>query len=77
MLNLNIYGVDLFIKKTQLNDFKTFWDNYDLIIWQKNLGGYTSPNGMYYSNTWGVAKRISTNENGIWRVPVKYVKYFK
>lgn len=77
MLNLNVTGVDVFIKKTQYENIKTFWDNYDLIIWQKNTGGYTDPNGMYYNNAWGIVKRVSTNRNGIWKIPIKYVRYFK
>ena len=77
MLNLNLKGVDVFIKRTQLKSMKTFWDNYDLIIWQKNFDGYTNKQGMYYDNTWGIANRVPINEKGIWELPIKYVRYFK
>lgn len=77
MLNLNLQGVEVFIKKSQSEKLQSFWENYDLLIWNKNINGYTSTNGMFRKNTWGTAERIAVNNNGIWKLPIKYVKYFK
>ncbi len=77
MLNLNLQGVEIFIKKSQSEKLQTFWENYDLLIWNKNINGYTSKNGMFRKNSWGTAERIAVNENGLWKLPIKYVKYFK
>ena len=56
---------------------ESFWNNYDLVIWKKDNGGYTSNNGMYRQNAWGKAENISVSREGIWKLPKKYVKYFK
>jgi len=77
MLNLNLQGVEIFIKKSQSEKLNSFWENYDLLIWNKNTNGYTSKNGMFRMNSWGTAERITVNENGVWKLPIKYVKYFK
>jgi hypothetical protein len=77
MLNLNLQGVEIFIKKSQSEKINSFWENYDLLIWNKNTNGYTSKNGMFRMNSWGTAERITVNENGVWKLPIKYVKYFK
>jgi hypothetical protein len=77
MLNLNLQGVEIFIKKSQSEKLNSFWENYDLLIWNKNTNGYTSKNGMFRMNSWGTAERIVVNENGVWKLPIKYVKYFK
>jgi len=77
MLNLNLQGVEIFIKKSQSEKLNSFWENYDLLIWNKNTNGYTSKNGMFRMNSWGTVERIAVNENGVWKLPIKYVKYFK
>jgi hypothetical protein len=77
MLNLNLQGVEIFIKKSQSEKLNSFWENYDLLIWNKNTNGYTSKNGMFRMNSWGTAERIVVNEDGVWKLPIKYVKYFK
>jgi hypothetical protein len=48
-----------------------------LIIWKKDSGGYTDITGMYRKDTWGKAEKISVNHEGVWKLPKKYVKYFK
>ena len=76
MLNLTHRGVEVFINRSKTKTQEAFWNNYDLIIWKKNSSGYTDKNGMF-RNEWGLAEKISVNEQGIWKLPKKYVKYFK
>ena len=77
MLHLNLLGVDVFIKKANSAKLNPYWENYDLIIWEKNNNGYTNQRGMFRKNSWGVADRVSVENNGIWKLPTQYVKYFK
>lgn len=75
MLNLTELGVEVFIKKAK--NIVSYWDNYDLIIWKQDTNGYTSIKGIFKNNTWGTAEKISVNNQGIWKLPTKYVKHFK
>ena len=75
MLNLTELGVEVFIKKAK--SITPFWDNYDLVIWKKDINGFTNVKGMFKENTWGTAERISVDSNGIWKLPKKHVKHFK
>ena len=75
MLSLTELGVEVFIKKAK--SVTPYWDNYDLIIWKKDSGGYTDIKGMYRKDAWGKAEKISVSREGIWKLPKKYVKYFK
>lgn len=77
MLHLNLLGVDVFIKKANSAKLNPYWENYDLIIWKKNNNGYTSQRGMFRKNSWGVADKVSVENNGVWKLPTQYVKYFK
>lgn len=77
MLNLTELGVEVFIRKSQAASLSSFWDNYDLIIWQKDSSGYSDKKGMFLKNLWGKAERISVSDQGIWKLPKKYVRYFK
>lgn len=77
MLNLTELGVDVFIRKTKTASLDSFWNNYDLIIWKSDLNGFTDISGMYLNNTWGKAEKISVSNKGIWKLPKRYVKYFK
>lgn len=77
MLHLNLLGVDVFIKKANSAKLNPYWENYDLIIWKKNNNGYTNQRGMFRKNSWGVADRVFVENNGIWKLPTQYVKYFK
>ena len=74
MLKLNEIGVNLLIKRAK--DVTPYWDNYDLVIWKKDPSGFTSIK-VLFRNTWGIAERISVNNEGVWELPKKYVKYFK
>ena len=75
MLNLTELGVEVFIKKAK--SVTPYLDNYDLIIWKKDSGGFTSIKGMFKENTWGTAERIAVTNNGIWKLPTKHVRHFK
>lgn len=75
MLNLTELGVEVFIKKAK--NVTPFWDNYDLVIWKKDVNGFTNVKGMFKENTWGTAERISVDSNGIWKLPKKHVKHLK
>lgn len=77
MLNLTLKGVEVFISLSTSKNQESFWDNYDLIVWKKNFNGYTNPQGMYRKESWGLAEKFSVNEDGIWKLPLKYVKHFK
>ena len=48
-----------------------------LLIWKETPGGFTHIKGMFRKDQWGVAERIAANEQGIWKLPIKYVKHFK
>lgn len=77
MLYLTLKGVEVFIEKSKTNKQESFWSNYDLIIWKKDQGGYTSVKGLYRKDEWGTAEKISVDNTGIWKLPLKYVKHFK
>lgn len=75
MLHLNHLGVEVFIKKAK--NIEPFWHNYDLIIWKKDSNGFSNKNGMFRKDSWGIAETITIDSKGIWKLPKKYVKYFK
>ena len=77
MLCLTEKGVEVFIKRYNNKHQKSFWDNYDLLIWNKNHSGYTNVNGLFKDNSWGTVDKISISNQGTWKLSKKYVKYFK
>ena len=77
MLHLTLKGVEVFIERFNSNKQESFWNNYDLVIWNKDNGGYTDVKGMYHNDAWGKAEKVSVDDKGIWNLPKKYVKYFK
>jgi hypothetical protein len=77
MLVLTELGVEVFKKRFNNSQQESFWDNYNLVIWKKNSGGYTDIKGMFRNNTWGMADKVSVNDKGVWALSKKYVKYFK
>lgn len=77
MLNLTLEGVEIFIKRSQTKAQESFWNNYDLMIWEKNASGFSDIKGMYRNNSWGKAQKFPVDEKGIWKIPKKYVKHFK
>jgi hypothetical protein len=76
LLNLTELGVDVFIKRSNSKNIKSFWDNYSLVIWKKNSSGFTNKNGLF-KNEWGIAEKIAINNDGLWKLPTQYVKNFK
>jgi hypothetical protein len=77
VLNLTLKGVEVFIDRLQATKEEAFWNNYDLVIWKKDNGGYSDIKGIYRNDAWGKAEKISVNSEGIWKLPNKYVKHFK
>jgi len=77
MLHLNHRGVEVFIKRYSKSNQESFWDNYSLLIWRKDPNGFTSKKGMFRKNSWGQVDVIPVNNNGVWALPKKYVRYFK
>jgi hypothetical protein len=65
------------MERSKTKSQESFWENYDLLIWKQSAGGFTDTKGMFRKDKWGVAERISVNENGIWKLPTKYVRHFK
>jgi hypothetical protein len=54
MLVLNEAGVEVFMKRFEGKLSQSFWDNYDLVLWNKTPSGYMSPSGMFKNNAWGM-----------------------
>jgi hypothetical protein len=77
VLNLTLKGVEVFMERSRTKSQESFWENYDLLIWKQSAGGFTDVKGMFRKDQWGVTERISVNENGIWKLPTKYVRHFK
>lgn len=77
MLHLNQAGVNVLIKRFNSNTKNAYWENYDLVLWNKNHSGFTNIKGLFRNNAWGIAEKVSVNSIGTWVLPSKYVKYFK
>lgn len=77
MLNLTLKGVEVFMKRYNTSNQESYWDNYDLVIWKKDTNGFTNIKGLFRKDSWGVSEKISVNNDGMWRLPKKYVKHFK
>jgi len=77
VLNLTELGVKVFIKRAFSKNVNPFWDSHILVIWKKNINGFTDKRGMYLNDTWGVAEKIAITNQGTWKLPGSYVKYFK
>lgn len=77
MLYLNEAGINVLIKKNKANAIDMYWNNYSLMIWEKNIGGYSNTSGVYRNSSWGISKIFPITKNGIWELPKKYVKYLK
>jgi hypothetical protein len=76
LLNLTELGVEVFIKRSSSKNVHSFWNNYSLVIWKKNNSGFTNKNGLF-KNGWGIAEEFAINNDGLWKLPTKYVKNFK
>jgi hypothetical protein len=76
MLHLYENGVEILRKKLKKTNLDTYWDNYNFIIWKKDIGGIYDINGVYRNNTWGIANKFPVTTKGTWALPSKYVRYF-
>lgn len=76
MLNLTELGVEVFQKKYNNAKQESFWDNYSLVIWKKDANGFNNIRGLFREE-WGLAETISVSKEGVWKLPKKYVRYFK
>jgi len=77
VLNLTLEGVEVFMRRYNTSSQESYWDNYDLVIWKKDKNGFTSIKGLFRKDNWGVSEKISVDQNGMWRLPKKYVRHFK
>jgi hypothetical protein len=77
MLHLYENGVEILRNRIPKNKFDLYWNNYSLIVWEKNSSGYFDTKGIYKNNSWGIANEFPVNPKGAWTLPLKYVKYFK
>lgn len=77
MLNLTLKGVEVFIKRYNSDNKESYWDNYDLIVWKKDPGGFTNTKGLFRKEMWGTSERFPVSLDGTWRLPTKYVRHFK
>jgi len=76
MLHLYENGVEVLKKRSKTN-LDIYWNNYNVIIWNKDHGGFFSAKGAYRNNTWGIKYEFPVSKKGTWSLPIKYVKYFK
>jgi hypothetical protein len=77
LLNLTELGVEVFIKRNSSRNTEAFWNNYSLIIWKKDQSGFTNNKGSFRKDTWGIAEEFAVTDDGLWKLPSKYVKNFK
>lgn len=77
MICLYESGVNLLKKRADSSNLEVRWNNYDVILWHKDSSGFFNVNGEYRKNSWGISNKFVVNENGVWVLPKKYVKYFK
>lgn len=77
MLTLNHKGVEVFIRKFKKDNQESFWNNYTLLIWQKDPSAYSNIKGMFRYDSWGRVEKILIDNSGVWKLPKKYVKYFR
>lgn len=77
MICLYESGVEILKKRANSNSIEIRWNNYDVILWQKNSSGFFNVNGEYRKNNWGISSKFAVNKDGVWVLPTKYVKYFK
>jgi hypothetical protein len=77
VLNLTLEGVEVFMRRYNTSNQESYWDNYDLVIWKKDNNGFTNVKGLFRKDNWGVSEKISVDQNGMWRLPKKYVRHFK
>ncbi len=77
MLYLYENGIEILRKKINSKSLDSYWNNYNFIVWKKDLGGFSNTKGVYRNNSWGIVDKFPVNSKGTWELPLKYVKYFK
>lgn len=59
MLKLDLAGAERFVSGHP----GAFWEGWELVLFKSNPAGFSRKDGMFRGE-WGVAKRISPNEQG-------------
>lgn len=77
MLHLYENGVEVLRRKANSNKLEIYWNSYNLIVWNKDQGGFFSTTGAYRNDSWGIKKEFPIDKKGTWALPDKYVKYFR
>jgi hypothetical protein len=77
MLHLYENGVEILMKRLENKKLESYWNNYNLIVWKKDQGGFSNTKGVFRNNNWGIADEFPVSQKGTWILPLKYVKYFK
>ena len=77
MLYLYENGVEILRKKINNENLDSYWNNYNFIVWKKDLGVFSNTKGVYRNNRWGIADEFAVTSKGTWDLPLRYVKYFK
>lgn len=54
----------------------SYWDGWVLNLWRKDRNAYTDPGGAFRNGSWGHNYRVEPNEDGLWKVPSRYVKRY-
>ena len=67
-LNLNYSEAHDFVEKNKHRGY--FWNSWDIVRWVPNPSGYTSTDGSFKNNQWGMSYRYVADKNGIWKVKV-------
>ena len=42
------------MERSKHNKQESYWENYDLLIWKKDPGGFTNVKGMFRKDQWGI-----------------------
>jgi hypothetical protein len=50
------------------------WDGWDITTWRKDAAGYYDVRGEFKSGSWGITFRYPLRSDGMWRIPVNYVR---
>lgn len=77
MLHLYENGVEILKKRLNQKKLESYWNNYNFVVWKKDLGGFSNTKGVYRNNSWGITNEFPVTSKGTWELPLKYVKYLK
>ena len=65
--------VDQFVSEQTRSGNDVRWDGWSLVFFKANPNGFNDKNGAYRNGKWGVQARVEVDDDGHWRIPVKYV----